>query len=182
MDGNIMNPKAGPNAPGTARRIDAFTIPEAAWPSEEVVTEILLSLVTNRANAEPARVNPSTEPKTDYFRVMIDVATNAWRARIEIIDPRTGKVREDLQAVDRHIEAIFQSLAEFGIEVYHHTGQPYEEGQSLHVVESVPTPGLDQNVITETVLPSIFWNDRLIQSGEVKIATPAPSSAANPST
>lgn len=177
-----MNPKAGSSAPNATRRIDAFTIPDAAWPSEEVVTEILLSLVTNRPGAEPARVTPSTEAKTDYFRVMAAVTNNAWRARNEIVDPRTGQVREDAQAIGRHIEAIFRSLAEFGIEVYDHNGQPYEEGQPLTVVETIPTPGLNQKVILETVLPSIFWNNRLIQNGEVKISKPAPSDAAIPST
>ena len=182
MDGNMTNPKAGPSAPKIARPTDAFTIPDAAWPSEEIVTEILLSLVTNRPGAEPARVTPSTEAKTDYFRVMAAVANNTWRARNEIIDPRTGQVREDMQAIGRHIEAIFQSLAEFGIVVHDHNGQPYEEGQPLNVVETISTPGLDQKVILETVLPSIFWNNRLIQNGEVKISNPAPSGAAIPST
>jgi len=182
MDGNITNPKAGPSTPDQGKPTDAFAIPDAAWPSEEIVTEILLSLITSRPGAEPTRVTPSTEAKTDYFRVMVAVANHAWSARNEITDPRTGQFRQEMQAFGKHIDAMFQILAEFGIVAHDHTGQPYDEGQSLKVVESIPAPGLNQKLVTETVLPSIFWNNRVIQNGEVRIATPAPFGTTMPST
>ena len=156
---------------------DAFAIPDAAWPSEGVVTEILLSLISNTPAAQQTRVTPSTEAKTDYFRVMVSVATNAWRARNEMLNPRTGQIREDMKDLARHIDAIYQNLGEFGIVIRDHTGQVYDETQSLDVIEIKPTAGLDKTLITETVLPSISWNNRLIQKGEVKIATPLASGA-----
>jgi len=177
MNGNMMSPEPGAGGSGASKGNDAFAIPDAAWPSESVVTEILLSLITDRPSVQPARANPGTEAKTDYFRVIVSVATNAWRAENEVLDPQTGQIRSGMEGFATHIEAIYQNLGEFGIIIHDHTGQAYDESQSLNVLEVIPTPGLDKTLVTETVLPSIYWNDRLIQNGEVKIATPLPSSA-----
>lgn len=177
MNGNTMNSKSGADSSSASKRNDAFAIPPAVWPSEGVVTEILLSLITDRPVAQPARVNPSTEAKTDYFRVIVSVATNIWRIENEVLDPDSGQIRAGMEGLAARIEAIYQNLGEFGIVVQDHTGEAYNESQSLNVLEVIPTPGLDKTLIRETVLPSIYWNDRLIQNGEVKIATPLPSDA-----
>ena len=52
-----------------------------------------------------------------------------------------------------------------------HTGDVYDEGQPMKVIACKPTPGLDKKRVSETLLPSIFWHNRLIQNGEVEIAT-----------
>ena len=112
-------------------------------------------------------------------------------------DAQDGEVREDMKRVHDRIEAIRRSLVEVGIVIrYHpevrdesqpktgivirdHTGETYDEGQPMKVVASKPTPGLDKKRVSETLLPSIFWNNRLVQNGEIEIATPAaPSTTA----
>lgn len=180
MNGNMMKPKPGAGSSSASIRNDAFAIPDAAWPSESVVTEILLSLITDRPSAQSARVTPSTEAKTDYFRVIVSVATNAWRAWYELLDPGTGQVRSGTENLATHVQSIFQNLSEFGIVIHDHTGEAYDESQSLNVLETIPTPGLDKTLIMETVLPSISWNNRLLQNGEVKIATPLASGSGLP--
>ena len=90
-----------------------------------------------------------------------------------MMDAATGEIREDMKRVDRHIEAIYRNLAEVGIVIRDHTGDAYDEGQPMKVVASKPTPGLDKKRVSETLLPSIFWNNRLVQNGEIEIATPA---------
>ena len=90
-----------------------------------------------------------------------------------MMDSATGEVREDMKRVDRHIEAICRSLAEAGIVIRDHTGDVYDEGQPMKVVASKPTPGLDRKRVSETLLPSIFWNNRLVQNGEIEISKPA---------
>ena len=84
-----------------------------------------------------------------------------------------GQVREDLRRIDRHIEAIYRALAGVGISVRDHTGDPYDEGQPMKVVASKPVTGLAKKYVSETLLPSIFWNDRLLQNGEIEIAIPS---------
>lgn len=103
------------------------------------------------------------------------IATNTWRAKAKMADPTTGEIREEMKRVGRHIEAIYRNLAELGIVIQDHTGEAYDEGQPMKVIASKPTPGLDKKRVSETLLPSIFWNDRLIQNGEIEIAVPITS-------
>jgi hypothetical protein len=154
---NLANPTALPN-------------PE--WPGEKQTWDTVVLVMT----AKPARKEHATvESKVpaDYLKALVSVATNAWRAKIKMVDATTGEVREEMKRVDRHIEAIYRNLAEVGIVIRDHTRDAYDEGQPMKVVASKPTPGLDKKRVSETLLPSIFWNNRLVQNGEIEIATPA---------
>ena len=130
--------------------------------------------------AQPTRkeqVPTETGVTADYLKALVSIATNAWRAKVKMVDATTGEVREEMKRVDRHIEAICRSLAEVGVVIRDHTGDAYDEGQPMKVVASKPTPGLGKKQVSETLLPSIFWNNRLVQNGEIEIATPASSTA-----
>ena|ERR1044071_5280931 len=105
-------------------------------------------------------------------RHMASIATNTWRAKTKIADATTGEIRDEMKRVGRHIEAIYRNLGELGIIIRDHTGEPYDEGQPMKVVASKPTVGLTKKRVSETLLPSIFWYDHLIQNGEVEIAIP----------
>jgi hypothetical protein len=49
----------------------------------------------------------------------------------------------------------------------------------MKVVASKPTEGLNKKRVSETLLPTIFWNNQRIQNGAIEIATPsAPNSPA----
>jgi hypothetical protein len=89
-----------------------------------------------------------------------------------MVDATTGEIREEMKRVSRDIEAIYPNLADLGLTIWDHTGEAYDEGQPMKVVASKPTQGLDRKRISETLLPSIFWNDHLIQNGEIEIAVP----------
>jgi len=106
------------------------------------------------------------------------IATNTWRAKAKLADATTGEIREDMKRIGRHIEAVYRNLAELGIVIRDHTDEAYDEGQPMRVVASKPTAGLDKKRVSETLLPSIFWNDRLIQNGEIEIAIPLTSDTA----
>lgn len=175
-----MNAKDSPDFSKRTRRDDVFAIPAAVWPKQSVITEILASIAaTKPAPAQPeVRAATSSEAKTDYFRMLVAVATNVWRARNEMITLQTVQFSEELKQLETQIEAIYLSLTEFGIVVHDHTGNEYDESQQLLVHNTKPTPGLDTNRVCETLLPSVYWNNRLLQIGEVNIATPMDSNAA----
>jgi hypothetical protein len=151
-------------------------LPNAEWPGEKQTWETVALVMT----AKPARKDQATAESgvpTDYLKALVSIATNAWRAKTKMKDAETGVVREEMKRVDRHIEAICRSLAEVGVVIRDHTGDAYDEGQPMKVVASKPTPGLDKKRVSETLLPSIFWNNRLVQNGEIEIATPASPNA-----
>jgi molecular chaperone GrpE (heat shock protein) len=77
-----------------------------------------------------------------------------------------------MKRVYRHVEAIFEALKQMGVEYIDPVGRPYDSGMALKVVTFEPTPGLSKEEIKETVKPSVIWQGRLIQMGEVIVGTP----------
>ena len=165
-------------------------LPNAEWPGERQTWDTVALVMT----AKPARKEqaaPGAEVPTDYLKALVSIATNAWRAKTKMVDtmkmveamntanvtqlksPTKDEVLEKMKRVDRHIEAICRNLAEVGVVICDHTGDAYDEGQPMQVVTTKPTPGLEKKHVSETLLPSIFWNNRLVQNGEIEIATPA---------
>ncbi|MCC5829131.1 MAG: hypothetical protein JJU36_06750 [Phycisphaeraceae bacterium] len=88
-------------------------------------------------------------------------------------DPR---VRRALGRLNKSIEA----LGESGIEVHDPTNKRYPAGGEgmMRPIQLVPTAGITFEVVTETVAPIIYRDDRLIQRGEVFVAVPKEDSVA----
>lgn len=174
-------------------------LPNAAWPGEIQTGATGAVMMT----AKPARKEQPTtdaEVSSDYLNALVSIANNFWRARKRMLDAASGEIRDDMKRIHRDVEAIRRSFTGLGIVIrYHrddkfdegepkvrlvvhdHTGDAYDEGQPMKVVATKPTPGLEKKHVSETLLPSIFWNNRLIQNGEIEIATPAtPNTPAEP--
>lgn len=100
------------------------------------------------------------------------IATNAWRARHRMMRAQNGDAKEDTKRVIRHIEAVFDALNQIGVEVRDMEGRPYDSGMALKVVSFEPTPGLSKEEVSETIKPTITWQGKLIQMGEVIVGTP----------
>lgn len=130
-------------------------------------------------NAYHVRATPQDVPvdlNGDAFkRGIAAIATNTWRAMARLAHTEGAEDSKDTQRVRRHVEAIYRNLADIGVIVRDHTGDVYDEGQPMKVIASKPTLGLLRKEVSETLLPSVFWKDRLIQNGEVEIAIPMPA-------
>jgi hypothetical protein len=109
---------------------------------------------------------------TPVVNAVAQIATNAWRAKMRMVNPDNGEPREDMSRVYRHVEAIFDTLHQLGVETTDPAGRNYHSGMALKVVTFEPTPGLSKEEIKETIRPSISWQGRLIQMGEVVVGTP----------
>lgn len=107
-----------------------------------------------------------------FTAMLADVATNAWKAQVRLGTPSTNEPHQDQRRLVRNIEAILSSLQEFGVGVKDHTGETYDYGQALKVAAAQPTDGIEREMVTETIRPSVFWHKVMIQRGEVVIATP----------
>src|SRR5205823_6625265 len=104
---------------------------------------------------------------------MAAIATNAWKAKTKMLNGPSGDVREEMKRVYRHVEGIFESFQEMGVEIKDHTGDPFDYGLPLKVVTAQPTQGITKESVIETIKPTIYWQKQIIQMGEVVIATPA---------
>lgn len=167
-----MKTKRRPKIANKPDLANPTVLPNANWPGDKQTWETV-ALVMTAKPAQKEKTAGSAEMPADYLKALVSIATNAWRAKTKMVDAGTGEVREEMKRINRHIEAIYRNLAEVGVVIRDHTGDAYDEGQPMKVVASKPTPGQEKKCVSETLLPSIFWNNRLVQNGEIEIATPS---------
>lgn len=152
---------------------EEFNIPAPQWPDrqkliDEVTTRIKAMLTTKDEGMGDRHAVPAYVVKG-----MADIATNAWRAKKKMVEPISGEVREEMTRVYRDIKGIFESLQDIGLKVKDHTGDAFDYGLPLKVITTEPKQGITRESVSETIKPTIFWQDQIIQMGEVVIATPA---------
>jgi hypothetical protein len=105
-------------------------------------------------------------------KMMAMVATNAWKLKTKMSGGEEREIKEEWKRLYRHVDAIFENLADVGVEVKDRTGEPFDYGLPEKVITSHPTPGISRESVIETIRPTIYFNNQIIQRGEVVIATP----------
>jgi hypothetical protein len=102
------------------------------------------------------------------------VATGLWRARRRMLqDPSVDATpRPEVRKEFRHVQAAWDALAEAGVKVQDHEGEPFRLGQSLEVLTYQPRPELEDEQVIETIRPSIYARGRTLQVGQVIVGTP----------
>jgi hypothetical protein len=112
-------------------------------------------------------------------KLAIDVGTALWRLRQRMVDPETGQPPDESRKALRHVEAMWNALRDVGIEIQDHTHLPFRSGLALDVVAFQPIDGLSRDTVIETIRPSIYLNDQVIQVGQVVVGTP-PGASSSP--
>jgi hypothetical protein len=102
-------------------------------------------------------------------RTLADLATSMWRLR-----NRMQESPDAPRSAARHAETAWDTLAQAGVEVQDHLHEPFDPGLSLVVLAFQPTAGLRRDQVIETIRPSVYLHDRVIQTGEVIVGTPDP--------
>ena len=150
-----------------------FKIPPATFPDkDQVIEKMMLIQGAMLAKLEGAVGEIRYDIPQKMMLSMVDIATYAWRAKVKMIDGSSGEVRDEMKRVFRHIEGIFESFQEMGLEIKDHTGDAFDYGLPLKVVTTQPTQGITKESVLETIKPTIYWQKHIIQMGEVVIATP----------
>ncbi|MFC5212758.1 hypothetical protein [Streptomyces coerulescens] len=105
---------------------------------------------------------------------LLGAAVGIWRA-LRKLDQGTGPLSAaDLRQVRRQVHASRQALADDGLRIQEHDGQPFDSGQSLEVLVFQDEPELDREVVLETVRPSVYFRGERIQMGQVIVGRPGP--------
>ena len=71
----------------------------------------------------------------------------------------------------RWLVSTWDTLKECGLEIQDHTGDRYISGQSLKA-HFEATPNLHEDTIVDTIKPTIYFDGKIIQMGEVVVGTP----------
>ncbi len=109
---------------------------------------------------------------SDILDLFAGIATNLWKIqnRKDITD--CSSISDDLLKAFRHYETAWDLLTNEGFEIRDHMNKKYVDGMALKVIAFQPSPSVHIKTITETIKPSIFYKDKLIQMGEVIVETP----------
>ena len=147
-----------------------FRIPPPLWSKDIISTlEILNNKIQEllQINIEATVI---TEKEKKQF--LSDIATGLWRLRQKMLKPGTNQPLEEMSRAYRHLEAIWDTIAQAGIDIKDHTGDLFDSGMSIKVIAFQPTTGLTREKIIETIKPSVYYNEKYIQMGEVIVGTP----------
>lgn len=159
----------------------AFRIPAPVWPAD--VLEQIEAARRDRGDRAPrpeSRLEPGLTANEDTMVLVAELVTGLWRIRRRLLADGNGEPPEGQRAVFRHVESAWDVLAQKGIEVRDDVGARYVPGMALRVVAFQPTPGIQHEKVIESIRPSIFYRERLLQRGEVIVATPENSTQAAP--
>lgn len=147
------------------RQPPEFRIPELTWPAG---VPVLLDELQQRPGAE-ARLQKTPERQA---RMLADIGTGLWRLRQKMQKPGTNQPLDEMRKAFRHLESVWDALAQSGVEIHDYTDRPFDQGLSLRVIAYQPTPGLARQRIIETIKPSIYRGSEMLQMGEVIVGTP----------
>lgn len=115
-----------------------------------------------------------TSQRTVDVRLLAEVSTGLWRMQQKMVQPGTVRPLEEMRRPFRHLEAVWDTLTQAGVEVREHTGERTPQGGAfaLRVLAYQPTAGVTHNTVIETIRPSVYYRQQLVQLGEVIVGIP----------
>lgn len=137
-----------------------------------------LEVLTDSLKHPSISLQMISESEEELIDMAADIGTLVWRVQRRLTT--MGKLTKELQRVSRDVESTRDALAQRGIEIKDHTGQDYITGMALRVIASQPVPGLTQQQIIETLKPTIYHRDKIIQMGDVIVGIPGDTSTTQP--
>ncbi|RKT55176.1 hypothetical protein [Saccharothrix australiensis] len=120
------------------------------------------------ATPEPARA-AGAEPLDE--KLLADAATHLWRAQRRLTRAGEASTARDRQA-GRLLTTSRDALADAGVVIQDHDGDPFHSGRSIEVLVFETDPTLTAEVVLETVRPTVYLHGRRIQMGQVIVAGP----------
>lgn len=129
----------------------------------------------------PPTVSHNNEKElTAAVRALATVATALWRIRVKLPVDDKGELPATLRHVPRHVQAAWDALMKAGLRIEDPTGKKYVPGMAVSVAAFQPKPGINTEMIEETLKPAIFYRDTLVQQADVIVATPESDVSASP--
>jgi hypothetical protein len=154
-----------------------FRIPRPpGQPLEDDVNTVLQTLSeairSLSAEASGAEIQPLANAVDDHAFIG-DLATRLWRLRNCLQQPGSQEPAAGVERGYRHLERLFARLEDLGIRVVDRTGGFYDPGMALTVVSSEPMDGIGRKIIKETITPTVYKNEELIQVSQVVVGIPS---------
>lgn len=151
-----------------------FEYPKADYPNAKETLERVALVMSARLSRPPQQSPTDINAAEADKKALASIATSAWKAKSRLKDAGSVEDGGVLSRIQGDIGRIWNVLVDdLGLEIRDHTGQPFDYGMPLRVVTSQPTQGIAKERVIETIKPTIYWRKKIIQMGEVIIATPS---------
>ncbi|GAA2428801.1 hypothetical protein [Streptomyces macrosporus] len=156
------------SAPAAPHAADAAPRPERGEPTPD-----------GPAPDRPAPDEKAPDEKTLDEKALAEAATNLWRARRRLAQDGEAPSARSRQT-GRYLRACADALANAGVVVQDHDGDPHHPGRSVEVLVFQDDPDLTTETVLQTVRPSVYLGDRRIQMGQVIVGCPVTPADAPP--
>ena len=149
-------------------------LPIAAWPGEKQIRDTVEFVMTPTQTRHAEKSREDSSVAEVELKTLASIATYTWKAKSRLENAGGVEQSEVLKRVSGDIGRIWKVLVyDLGLEIKGHTGDFFDYGLPLKVVTTQPTAGITKERVIETIKPTIYWRNKIIQMGEVVIATPA---------
>jgi len=140
-----------------------------AAPKWAALSEALVDMISLLKPA-PSEIETSSGQSEGLLNLLVDIGTVVWRLQGRL--PTDQRMPEQIRRISRDLESTWDALRQGGFEIKDHTGERYDGGMALRVIAFQPTPGLLEEQVIETLRPTIYHNDRMVQMGQVIVGVP----------
>jgi hypothetical protein len=151
-------------------------IPQIPPPS---ATELIIQIAqVSNTPGTPPEASQGLENKIGLMsKAMVLITNQLWRLETVVNDPEKGEIKTELSSqeirkIANALDAIKQSIGELGIRIKDRCNEDFHPGLPDQVVTEEPREGISKERIIRTIRPTIFWNQTMVQRGEIDIAVP----------
>lgn len=134
-------------------------------------------------NAKPPNLQTASQQKEatckeydcivhELVGLIADIATGIWRMKNKFSAVKIDDMPDEVKKAYRHVESTWDMLYSAKVKVHDYANEKYIPNRNIKPIAFQPSSSVRIETITETVKPSIFYNGKLIQIGEVIVATP----------
>jgi molecular chaperone GrpE (heat shock protein) len=113
----------------------------------------------------------------DFRSALIKLATGVWRLQGKLAATDAENMSKMLGSLIRQVDSMADILAESGVKVQSHTGEPFDAGQAVQVIAFTPASGVERETVIETISPTVYLDGQLARLGEIIVATPETNTA-----
>jgi hypothetical protein len=135
-----------------------------------------LPLSETNAHAQDGKRLSTDDQLTLALKTLATVATAVWRAKTKLDSEARAELPDALRNLPRHIQAAWDALAAGQVQIDDPAGQRYVPGMAVNVLTFQPMEGIGSEIIQETIKPSVYFDNRLIQRADVIVARPVTKS------
>lgn len=148
---------------------EEFRIAPSAWPPQllgdlEETARMLQSLLQEKEG--------DSQDRQEVEKLLAVVGTGLWRARKKMLVMAKRDSSQDLRVAIWAIESTWDMINQVGVEVQDHDSEIITGGEALHVLAFEPSEQCTRETVIETLKPTVYYQDKMIQAGEVIVGTP----------